>query len=468
VDDAKPFYRVYGGTQDNGTTGGPSRTVNRIGIRSAEWGVFGGGDGMQPRVDPDNPDILYVMMQNGGISRYDRRTSASTPIRPRTADMMPRIRWHWDTPFLISPHSPARLYLAGNRLFRSDDRGDKWQPISPDLTRQLDRDKLEVMGKVWGNDAVTKNRFTTDLGVASALTESPKQEGLLYVGTDDGLIQISDDGGKTWRKEERFPGVPEYTYVSAVCASPLDADTVFAAFNHHQRGDFKPYLLRSGDRGKTWLSIAGDLPDRGPIWCIAADPVNKDLLFVGTEFGLFFTTDGGRHWSQFRNGVPVIPFRDLAIQRREGDLVCATFGRGFYVLDDIAPLRHLTAETRAKPGVLFPIRKTPVYSEATHLRADPNAFTTPNPPFGALLTYHLREDAGKIALTVTDADGKTVRELTGPTTAGVHRIVWDLRASGMRAPLVKPGPYKVTLSKVNGDKPTPLGEPQAVEVVAIE
>jgi photosystem II stability/assembly factor-like uncharacterized protein len=471
VDSAVPFYNVYGGTQDNGTQGGPSRTLNRVGIRSGDWQFLGGGDGMQPRADPSDPDVFYAMMQNGAITRLDKRTSASVGIRPRVG-MGERVRWNWDTPFLISPHEPQRLYFAGSRLYRSDNRGDAWTAISPDLTRQLDPDKMEVMGKVWGPEAVTKNRFTTAMSVASALDESPLREGLLYIGTDDGLIQTSEDGGKTWRKSEPLPGVPEMAYVSCVRASHCDVDTVYATFHHFQRGDFKPYVLRSTDRGKSWTSIAGDLPDRQPVWSLVEDHVNRDLLFAGTEFGLYFTVDGGKHWVRLKGGVPTIQFRDLTVQRREGDLVCATFGRGFYVLDDYTPLRQLTPTALGKEGVLFAPRRTLLYHEKTYVRA-PEDQPSPNPPFGAILTYHLRDkldDGAKIVLTVSDADGKTVRRLSGPATAGLHRVTWDLRGEGggpRGGALVKAGTYRVVLAKQVKDTVTPLGEPQELVLAAI-
>jgi photosystem II stability/assembly factor-like uncharacterized protein len=471
VDNAAPFYNVYGGTQDNGTQGGPSRTRNQVGIRSGDWRSVGGGDGMQPRVDPEDPNVVYTMSQNGAITRLDRQKNARVNIRPKTGSDGPRVRWNWDTPFLISPHARTRLYLAGSRLFRSDNRGDSWEPVSPDLTRQLDRDKLEVMGRVWGPEAVTRNLFTTDLGVSSALDESPLKEGLLYVGTDDGLVQVSEDGGKSWRKIERFPGVPEMTSVADLCASPHDADTVHAAFNNYLRGDFKPYLLKSTDRGKSWTSIAGNLPDRHLVWSIVADPVSKNLLFAGTEFGLFFSLDGGARWVQLRGGVPPAAFRDLTIQRRETDLVGATFGRGFFILDDYTPLRHLTPDMLVREATLFPPRKTYLYEEDTSVPAPADNSAMPNPPFGALITYYLPEGlAGgvKVVLTVTDEDGKTLRQLNGPTAAGLHRVSWDLRPEGGAASgLVKPGKYKVSLGKLVKDVLTPLGEPQVFEVVPV-
>jgi hypothetical protein len=388
------------------------------------------------------------------------------------------------------------VYLAGSKLFRSDDRGDNWKAVSPDLTRNLDANKQEVMGKVWGADAVSKNTFTTALSTATSFDESPLQEGLLYVGTDDGLLQVSADGGLTWRKEEAFPGVPEHAYVSDVFASGKDVNTVYVAFNHYQRGDFKPYLLKSTDRGHTWTSVAGNLPARHCVWSMVEDHVNSDLLFAGTEFGLFVTIDGGANWSKVP-GAPTVMFRDLEIQKREGDLICGTFGRGIFILDDYAALRGLTAEARAKDAALLPVRKTLAVTELSYSRAA-GEFAAPNPPAGALVTYHLRESVkDKLVLKVTDAAGKAVTELNAPSSAGVHRINWDLRgaaaASPARpgggrpagggegeqrdgdepppprrfggAPMVKPGKYTLTLTKMVDGKPVSVGDPQTVEVV---
>jgi photosystem II stability/assembly factor-like uncharacterized protein len=526
VDNELPFYNVYGGAQDNGSLGGPSRTQNRAGIRTSEWITVGGGDGMQPRVDPEDPNIVYSSAQNAAVSRLDKRTGASASIRPNVAQGEQRVRWNWDAPLMVSPHSAPRIYLAGSRLFRSDDRGQNWKAISPDLTRQIDRETLPVMGKMWGAGAVTKNLFTTDYGVSTALSESPVREGLLYVGTDDGLIQVSSDSGKEWQKIDSFPGVPEKTLVSDLCASGHDSDTVYAAFNNYQNGDFKPYLLKSSDRGKTWTSLVGNLPDRHPVWCVLEDYANKDLLFVGTEFGLFFSIDGGQCWTQLRGGMPTIAVRDLEIQRRENDLVCATFGRGMFILDDYTPLRGLTAETIAQEGAMLPLRKAYLYHELGYVRAAQGNFAAPNPPFGAALTYYLRDslqDQTKVVLTITDSSGKSVRTLTGPTTAGVHRVYWDLRdqahaaiGGGRRAPgeetadeeeeeeeeeraqsdpdseirrdaesqttrrpagrggfagvdlqMVPPGEYRVALTKVTGEVTTTLGQVQTFNVVPL-
>ena len=466
IDNKLPFYTVSGGTQDNGSHRGPSRTVKRMGITNKDWKSIGGGDGFQSRIDPEDPTIVYAMSQGMAISRNGKS------IRPKGAGAggakgggTAAIRGNWDCPYIISPHNPKRLYLGGNFLFRSDDRGDNWTP-SPDLTRKLDRAKIPIMGKLWGKDAVTPHMFTTDLSIITAISESPKKENLVYVGTDDGLIQVSEDF-KEWRKIDNFPGLPEWSYVSDVFASAHDDNVVYATFNNWQSGDFKPYVMKSSDRGKSWTSISSNLPARQPVWSIFEDHVNKDLLFIGTEFGLWFTVDGGKSWVQLKGGAPVIPFRDLEIQRRENDLVCATFGRGFFILDDYTPLRHLTPETLAKEGALFPIRKTYSYEEDTKSTAAPEIYVAKNPPYGAVITYYLKESLpkdAKIALSISNsAWGAKRLEITPPTTAGLHRVTWDL--SNLQRVDVKQ--FEVTLTKIVGGTSTVLGEPQQVEIVAL-
>ena len=265
VDNDLPFYNIYGGTQDNATQGGPTRTKTVNGIRNSDWFVTVFGDGFDPAVDPTDPNIVYSQWQYGGLVRFDRRTGERMDIKPQEDKEGPPLRWNWDSPILISPHSATRLYYGSQILFRSDDRGDTWRAVSPDLSRNMDRNTLKVMGRVWGVDTVAKNDSTSFYGSIITIAESPLVEGLLYVGTDDGLVQISEDGGQNWRKVENFPSldVPEYALVNDIEASRHDPNTVYVVLYNFQRGDFKPYVVKSTDRGRTWSSIVGDLPARG-------------------------------------------------------------------------------------------------------------------------------------------------------------------------------------------------------------
>jgi photosystem II stability/assembly factor-like uncharacterized protein len=428
VDTAAPFYHIYAGAQDNGTVGGPSRTRNRDGIHTSDWGDLGGGDGQQPRVDPLDPTIIYVQSQNAALSRIDLKTGSSTDIKPRGA-----ARFTWDAPLIVSPHLHTRLYLAGSRLFRSDDRGETWTNVSPDLTRQINRDTIPVMGRLWDSNAVTRNMFTTDFGVGTAINESSLKEGLLFYGSDDGLVQISENGGTTWRKIANFPGVPEMTRVSDLRSSRHNVNTVYVAFNNYERGDFHPYLQKSTDLGQTWTSIAGDLPDRHFVWSVLEDSVNSNLLFAGTEFGLYVTVNGGTNWYPLSAGVPTIAFRDLEEQDKMSDLVCGTFGRGIFILDDYSPLRELAAASLLPHGDLLQMRNEYEYELTGFMAAAPGNYAVTNPPFGAQLTYFLRDDLSKesprLALTVTDPEGKEVRRIEGLSTPGLHRVNWDLRGA---------------------------------------
>src|SRR5262249_30351634 len=360
-DESGPFYHVYGGTQDNNSVGGPARTKSVHGIMNADWFVLHGGDGFHCKVDPKDPNTVYAEAQYGDLVRYDRKTGEEIGIRPYPEPGEKPLRWNWDSPLVLSPHSRTRLYFAANRVYRSEDRGDSWKAISEDLTRQIDRDKLPVMGKHWGPDAVAKHQSTSLYGNVVAMAESPKKEDLLYVGTDDGLMHVTSDAGKKWTKIEKFPGVPEKTYVSRIVASQHAAGRVYASFDNHKNADFAPHILRSDDEGQTWKSIAGDLPKNGPVLAIAEDHVDQDLLFVGTEFGLFFTPDGGKPWIRLKSGLPPIAVRDLCIQKQQNDLVIGTFGRGIYVLDDYRPLRQLTAEKLKRNAIVFEPRDALLY-----------------------------------------------------------------------------------------------------------
>lgn len=489
LDDALPFYNIYGGAQDNGSFGGPSRTTNRVGVRTSDWITIGGGDGMGPAAQTGDPDTLYSQSQNAALVRVDKKTGQSAFVQPQSPDKKEKLRWHWDAPLLVSPHKATRIYLAGNKLWQSDDRGATWTAISPDLTKQLDPRKLPVMGKLWIDDeAANINTFTTDLSVITALDESPKKSGLLYAGTDDGLIQVTEDGGKTWHMAGPLPGAPDRAYVNDLYASRSDDRTVWAVAQNYQFGDFKPYVYRSDDRGTTWTSVVGDLPARHVAWSIVADAQNPNVLYLGTEFALFATVDGGVHWNKVETGVPTIAFRDLKFQERDGDLVAGTFGRGIYILDDAAALRGATPEALGQPVSLFPVRKTWTFRENGLATAGFSNVAVPNPPVGAILTYHVKtrvpDDEAPLQLRVLDNKGKQVRLLPALGSRGLHRTVWDLRGEapappaagqappqrrqGGGAPLVAPGKYRAELGQVGKDgKWIALGKSQTVEVAAL-
>jgi len=523
VDQARPFYNIYGGTQDNNTQGGPSRTTDRGGIMNEHWFITVGGDGYETVVDPEDPMILYSQWQYGGLVRHDRRSGEIADIRPMERPGDEPYVFNWDTPLILSPHDNQRLYFAGNFLFRSDDRGSNWRIISPDLTRGIDRNTLEVMGAIQRPDAVAKHRSTSIYGNAVALDESPIVEGLIYVGTDDGLIHVTEDGGENWRTIEKVEGVPDMTYVSCLHASVIDPDVVFATFDNHKMGDFSPYVYRSDDRGATWTSIASDLPERDICYVIRQDHENPDLLFLGTEFAAYFTVDAGQSWIKM-SGVPTIAVQDLEIQRRENDVVLGTFGRGVYVLDDYSPLRTVNEELLTGDPVLFEVKDAPLYIERSRLGhtngkgyQGASFYAAPNPPFGAVFTYHFsekvmsleeqrhelekeedweypeidelraedREIAPQVILTVRDADDNVIRRVKGAREKGFHRTAWDLRYPSEQAvqlsspepsdwmmppagPLVAPGVYSVTLDLHHNGDVERLAGPESFEVYALD
>jgi hypothetical protein len=324
------------------------------------------------------------------------------------------------------------------------------------------------MGRIWPDNAVWKNVFTNDYGIGVAFSESPFDQDLIVVGTDDGLIQVTEDGGDTWRAMDSFPGIPTLIYVSSVVASRHDPDRIYATFNNHKRGDFQPYILRSDDRGESWTTIASDLPARHVVWDLVEDPEVAGLLFAGTEFGLFFSPDDGGHWIELGNGLPTIPVRDIEIQEREGDLVLATFGRGFYILDDYTALRDLARSGVPSRPTLFDVRTATVFEPIRYFMAGSGAgdFATENPPFGAIVDYLIPAsepaNGATLALVFRDASGRVQAEVEAEKSPGLHRGVWNLRLAppgaaaqegqgrqGRRGPgpLVEPGRYTVTLER---------------------
>lgn len=514
VDNATPFYNIYGGTQDNNSFGGPNQNTLSGGVSKGEWIVTLGGDGFWQAIDPENPDIVYSEYQYGNSIRYDKKSGEGIMIKPRPRKGEDSYRWNWNSPLIISPHNNKRLYVAANKVFRSNDRGMSWDVISDDLTQSLDRNQWKVMGQYWSNEAVKKDVSTSLYGTIVSLEESRVKEDLIYIGTDDGIIQITEDA-QTWTKASHFPDVPEYTYVSDIHASKHNENVVFAAFDNRKRDDFKPYLLKSTDKGKTWNSIAGNLPDNQTVHTIAQDHVNPDLLFVGTEFGIYVSLNGGKHWTQMKSGIPTIAIRDMAIQESEDDLVLATFGRGFYILDDYSPLRQINDQVMSSPAHLFDVAEAKMYIRKGNKYGQGSTdYLGKNPEFGAVFTYHLKEapkslkqkrkhaegelDPAKdlipmptedelrkerfevsphLIFDIADKEGNFIRRMTKSAAAGIQRTVWDLRYeslypakgkkkfdpmdSGSGSTLVMPGEYTVQISLYQNGEITPLTDPKA-------
>ena len=515
VDDSEPFYNVYGGTQDNGSHGGPSRTFSAAGIRNSDWWITLGADGHQSATEPGNPNITYGEYQKGRLWRIDQTTGETVLIQPQARKDEPSERFNWDAPILVSPHKPTRLYFASQRVWKSENRGDDWEPISGDLSRNQNRIELPIMGgqQSWDNawDVKAMSQYNT----ITSLAESPKQEGLIYAGTDDGIIQVSENGGGSWTKIEvgSIKGVPATAFVNDIRADLFDAGTVYAALDNHKYGDFKPYLIKSTNKGKTWVSINGDLPGRLLTWRLVQDHVKKDLLFAATEFGVYFTYNGGAKWIQLKGGLPTIAMRDITIQRRENDLVCASFGRGFYILDDITPLREFDPAKSNSEVALFPVKPAYWYvpKDAVYGQGDAD-YAAKNPPFGAVFNYYLpdslasledirkvrekksvsfpgwealeeerRQLGPEIVLAIKDSRGRLVHTVKGPGKKGFNQASWDLAYPDMSGELlvkkpqsswgrnsfmVTPGTYSVTLAKRENGKVTELSPAREFEVVS--
>ena len=430
VDNAKPFYNVYGGLQDNQTWGGPSRTRNAFGPSNADWYRMAGGDGFYNVPDPLDHNIAYAESQNGGVVRYDARTGQTKSIKPYPKNGE-RHRWNWSAPIVPSRHTGRMVYIAANHLFKSTDRGDSWTTISPDLTRGIDRDSLPMRGAIPLRDVLGLHEGTAEFSNISSMSESPRRAGLLAVGTDDGLIQVTQNDGKSWTKTASFPGVPDTTFVSRVQFSTHDEGTLYATFDGHRSNDFKPYVMRSTDFGRTWTSITGDLPGGGSVQVIREHFRQPNLLFVGTEFGAFFTVDNGVHWTQLKAGIPGVPVWDLQIQESWNDLVLGTHGRGVYILDDVGPLEKLAEAKRAAVAYLFPVRNemAMTLNNSRNSGMGSTGFTGQNPENGVRLAYLINvistDDTAK--LEIIDGGGRIVRELPVPRRTGMFRPVWDMR-----------------------------------------
>lgn len=514
-DDSSPFYMVYAGAQDNSTQGGPSRTNREEGIKNKDWFLTLGGDGHQPAVEPGNPDIVYSQWQQGNLTRIDMTTKEGVYIKPQPLPGDPAERFNWDAPINVSAHDPKRIYFTSQRVWRSDDRGDSWTAISEDLTNNGNRMHMPMMGRTWSVEAGWDIYAMSEFHTIANFAESPVDENILWAGTDDGIIQVTTNGGKSWKKIELddIKGIPATAYVNDIRADLYDANTVYVALDNHKYGDYKPYLIKSTNLGKKWTSLADDLPEKHLVWRIVQDHVNKNLMFIGTEFGIFFTVDGGKKWVELDGGIPTISTRDVKIQRRENDLVAGTFGRGIYILDDYAPLRGLTEKSMQEDALLFaPSRPVKWFQlDDNHTDSDgDDSFIAKNPEHGATLTYYLkdsilsakekRQEAEKalikdkkkypkypsweaveaesqeaqpsVYIEIRDAAGDVVKRVEGNTKKGLHRLTWDMkyanhmpitsnepsrRSRGALTAL--PGTYTASLFKREGATITQLAEP---------
>lgn len=510
VDNDYPFYNISGGTQDNNSQYGPSRTKNAQGIRNSDWRITIGGDGHDTAIDPKDPNIIYAESQQGYLRRFDRQTGESVGIQPQPGPDEESFRFNWDSPILISPHDNKRLYFASQYLHRSDDRGDSWRKVSPDLSRNRNRYELPTMGRVHSIDAAYDLYAMSQHGNITSIAESPLVEGLLYVGTDDGLIQVSEDGGENWRKVDRIFDVPEFFFVNDIKADLHDPNTVYACIDDHKTGDYQPYVVKSTDRGRTWQLMVGDLPARHICWRLVQDHVNQDLFFLATEFGIYATLNSGENWFKLGGGLPTISFRDLEIQTRENDLVAASFGRSFYVLDDYSLLRQATKETLAKDFCLFPVRRAFWYVQDDMLGGQKgfqgdSFYNAQNPDYGAVIRYYVKDGWKSMAakrkekeaevrvtggdvvipsfddlqaeedeiaprnyLDISDAGGTVVARLNLSNSSGIHKVVWGMQYEGLFArnggPLVAPGKYTAQAFRSNGSEVTAIGDPVSIEL----
>ncbi|WP_296321944.1 exo-alpha-sialidase [Winogradskyella sp.] len=528
VDNDYPFYNIYGGTQDNFSLGGPSRVLTNHGIRNSEWFITNGGDGFESQIDPNNPNIVYAQSQYGGLVRFDKKSGEIVGIKPKARKGENAYRFNWDAPLVVSRHVPGRLYFAAEKVFKSDDYGNSWDVISDDLSKQIDRNTLKVYDRIVSIDAVMKNGSTSLYGSIVAFSESPINKDLLAAGTDDGLIHISEDGGQTWNKIDNIPNAPNQSYVNSVYLSKHDENVIYSAFNHHKYGDFKPYIFKSIDKGLSWKAIQSNLPERGSVYAIEEDHVDKNLVFAGTEFGVFFSPNQGQNWKQLKNGLPTIAVRDIAIQERENDLVLGTFGRGFYVMDDYSVLRSVENSEPSDDAKIYSIRPALMWEQSSPLglpgksfQGD-NFYTAQNLGPEAIITYYYNtsyeslkdkrqkadkeliksnnstpypsytdlkaeneESKDELVFTIKDASGKVVKKEFRPAKKGFQRFHWNLRytlqnpinlnkpqfynpfSGADEGTLVLPGNYTVEMGLLQNGNLKSLVSPVVFEVKAL-
>ncbi|MGE3189606.1 MAG: WD40/YVTN/BNR-like repeat-containing protein, partial [Vicinamibacterales bacterium] len=467
-------YHVCAGFQDNNTWCGPSAVRTTTGIINDDWYVINGGDGFQPLMDPTDARIVYGESQDGRMSRIDRTTNERTTIRPEVADGEPELRWNWDTAMMLSPHDPKTIYVGANRLYRSPDRGHSWQAISPDLTTNTDREALSIMGVTGDKIAIAKHDGVSSFSNLVTIGESPLKAGLLWTGSDDGVVSVSRDAGANWANvSANVPGVPKFTYVSKVAPSRFAEGTVYATFDGHRGGDYKTYVFTSTDYGASWRSIAGNLPAGEVARTITEDLKNADVLYLGTETGVWVSLDRGRQWTRVKANLPTVPVYEITLHPRDNDMLLATHGRGVWILDDLTPFQQWAKAQSAGTFVFDPAPATafnPANDQMKRFEGD-RIFLAPNPAAGVALTYRLGADAKDAKWTIRDAGNAVVREIAGRAMrdhlrSGLNTVQWDLRVQpleplrgqqgggggggfgggGNNGPFVLPGAYKATLT----------------------
>lgn len=518
LDNERP-YHICGGLQDNGSWCGPSQSLGREGIGNDEWTPIHGGDGFYAQVDPVEPWIVYTESQDGNLARRNLRTTQERSIMPEAKASEPHYRFNWNSPVAISARDHKTIYYGGNYLFKSGDQGDSWERISGDLTTGVERNKLPISGKVPGKETLSRADGVQQYPTITTLSESPVTASVLWAGTDDGNLQVTRDAGKTWKNVAgRAPGVPKGTYVSRVVASKYAEGTAYATFDGHRSDDYNIYIFLTTDYGENWKAIRNGIPDSaGSVHVIREHPRNQNLLFAGTEFGLWISWDRGANWTAFKNNFPTVPVDDIELQARENDLVLATHGRSIWVFDDLTPVEKMDANVTASALTFFEPRTATLWHLARRRgNTGHKIFLAKNPPYGAILNYYLKDavappapkgdkDAkdqaaeadkekqeaaakkdekkeGKVKISVYDAGGKQIREMEGPGKAGVNRTNWDLRFDspaeptpeqleamaagfgfGARGPLVDPGEYTIKIKagdKEASQKMTVEGDPR--------
>ncbi len=524
TDNAKPFYNVYIGTQDNNSLAGPSRTISSTGISNRDWYFTLGGDGFQTRADWADDNILYAQSQNGGLVRYDKKSGETLDIQPIN-QIDSGYRFDWDAPLLLSKHNNKRLYFAANKLFRSNNQGNTWQVISPDLTNGIPKKMQKIMDKYWSIEELASKGNSANI---TSIAESPIDENLLYTGTGDGNIHVSNNEGTSWYKVTNLPGVDEFTRVHYITASANNKSIAYAACQAFFNGNYKPLLLKTTDAGKTWVNLNANLPEKGNTFCILEDYKDPNLLFAGTQFGLYMSNDGGKEWIKFMNGIPPATVMDMEIMKREDDLVVSTFGRGVYILDNYAPLRNLNKETLQKKAAILPIKDAQMFIESNPMGFSgvgfqgANFYAAKNPAVGTTITYffkdelkslkHKRKEAEKakadkkeeidypdytilkkeadqpdpyLLFTITDTEGNVIRKIKTDVTQGVSRFNWDFRympfnptsltpfddSYAWNTPpigyMVVPGTYKVSMTLFEDNVFTELVAPQSFNCIPL-